>query len=116
MNARIAMNAPRRRSQTGQAAARRSGLLLLVALAAACGLQGCGSTIGSMPLIGTPANSPAAPEVTPEYPAVGVRPEPSLKAMTPQERAKLEAELVAARTQAAQEKRDQINRSSGQPY
>lgn len=106
----------RRRSQTVQPAARRRGLPLLVALAAALAASGCGSTIGSMPLIGTPANTPAAPEVTPEYPAVGVRPERSLKAMTPQERAKLEAELVEARGRAAQDRRDQINRSRGQPY
>ena len=74
-------------------------------------LAGCGSTIGSMPLVGEPAQTPAAPAVRPAYPAVGVTPERPARAMTAAERMKAEAELTTARTNAADEQRQKINRT-----
>lgn len=106
----------RRRLGTEAAGGMANRIPLLLALALAACAGGCGATIGQLPLVGEPANVPPPPEVAPAYPAVGMRPERSLKAMTAQERAKLEADLMAARTRAAQEKREQINRASGQGY
>jgi hypothetical protein len=72
-------------------------------------LAGCGSTIGSMPVIGEPAQTPPAPAVRPNFPAVGVTPQRPAKAMTAEERVKAEAELTTARTRAADEQRQKIN-------
>jgi hypothetical protein len=81
---------------------------LLVAAAAALG--GCGSMIGSLPVVGEPKETPKAPEVTPAYPHIGEVPtEPATKTLTPAERAKAEADLAAARTQSVIDRRKQIN-------
>jgi hypothetical protein len=85
------------------------------ALAAAVLLSGCGSTLATMPLIGEPAKTPPAPAVRPDYPNIGVKPSDRPdKPMTAAERQKVEAELNAARTQGADEKRKQINQPLAQ--
>jgi hypothetical protein len=69
--------------------------------------------IGSMPLIGEPDNTPKPPETRPTTPNVldsgSTR---TTKPLTPEERAKLEADLAKARTEAAQDMRQQINQGS----
>jgi hypothetical protein len=72
-------------------------------------LAGCGSTIGSMPIIGEPPQTPPAPAGEVKFPAVGVTPGRPVKAMTAEERAKVEAELTTARARAADERRQKIN-------
>jgi hypothetical protein len=86
----------------------RFGALVAIAVA----LGGCGSTIATMPLIGEPEKVPAAPAVRPDYPHVGESGSTrATRPLTPEERAKVEADLVAARNKAAQETREQINRA-----
>jgi hypothetical protein len=88
---------------------------LALALAAAGGLSACGSTFGGMPLIGEPEETPPAPAHRAAFPNVlesgSTR---TTKPMTAEERAKLEADLVAARTNAAQEMRQRINQDGAQ--
>jgi hypothetical protein len=63
-----------------------------------------------MPLIGEPDRVPARTQSTADYPSVGESPSGrTTKPMTAEERAKLEADLVTARTKAAQDMRGQIN-------
>ena len=73
-------------------------------------LAGCGSTLGSMPLIGEPQRTPPRPAVQPNFLSVN---EPVTKRnttpLTTTERAQAEAELVKERAQSAQEMRQQIN-------
>lgn len=77
------------------------GLLML--------LCGCGSMISSLPVVGEPATAPAHPAEAPATPSLYARPDPQTdKALSAEERAKLEAELVAARTNAATLKRQEI--------
>ncbi len=105
------MSKMRLQAGSRQRAGRVIGTAAALALSAI--LCGCGATVGSMPLIGEPARTPAAPAVTADYPLVS---EPATKRtttpLTAAERATFEADLVKDRAQAAQEKRDQINRSS----
>ena len=66
--------------------------------------------LGSMPLIGEPAYTPPRPAERPAFPAVGeAGSSRSTKLMTPAERAKLEADLAAARANSVQERRNQIS-------
>lgn len=84
----------------------------MIGLLGAGVLSGCGSTLGSLPVIGEPDHTPPAPAVIPDFPRVADAPAgPATKPLAPAERAKIEAELAAARTRAAQEKREQINRA-----
>ena len=78
----------------------RFGAGLLAALA----LSGCGGYITQLPIVG-PGNVPPPPETRPEYPSVGVKSGPDVKAMTAAERLKLETELMAARTGSVAERR-----------
>lgn len=83
----------------------------LVLLGAALPLSGCGSSVSQLPGVGLPEGMPRAPENPPAIPPVGERRgDRTGKPMTAAERAKLEAELAAARTQAAEEKRQEIQR------
>jgi hypothetical protein len=74
------------------------GTLLLSALA----LGGCSMSIADLPLLGTPADAPErskdAPAYLPVHDLPPVRAEPELP---PAERAKIQAELVAARDRQA---------------
>jgi hypothetical protein len=68
--------------------------LLLTALA----LGGCSSSIAEMPLLGTPADAPARPREAGTYlPVHDIPPDRDEAALPPAERARIEAELAAAR-------------------
>jgi hypothetical protein len=70
------------------------GALLLSALA----LGGCSSSIADMPLIGTPSDAPARPNVAGGYlPVHDLPPDREEAALPPAEQAKIEKELIAAR-------------------
>ena len=74
------------------------GALLISALA----LAGCSSSIADLPLVGTPADAPARPrEVGAYLPVHDLPPDREEAAMAPAERARIEAELVAARDRQA---------------
>jgi hypothetical protein len=74
------------------------GTLLVSALA----LAGCSSSIADLPLVGTPADAPARPKEAGIYlPVHDLPPDREEAAMAPAERAKIEAELVAARDRQA---------------
>jgi hypothetical protein len=74
------------------------GALLISALA----LGSCSSSIADLPLVGTPADAPARPKEAGAYlPVHDLPPDREEAAMAPAERAKIEAELVAARDRQA---------------
>jgi len=74
------------------------GALLLAALA----LGGCSSSIADLPLVGTPADAPTRPKEAGAYlPVHDLPPDREEAAIPPAERAKIEAELVAARDRQA---------------
>ena len=75
-----------------------AGVLLLSALA----LGGCSTSIADLPLVGTPADAPARPKETGAYlPVHDLPPNRDEAAMDPAERARLQAELLAARDRQA---------------
>jgi hypothetical protein len=106
------MSKMRLRNGPGATAGRTIVGFAAIALAAA--LCACGPTIANMPLIGEPSRTPARPDVRPDFPAVS---EPmthrTTTPLTAAERAKVEADLIKDRTQAAQEMRQQINEDRG---
>ena len=72
--------------------------LLLSALA----LGGCSTSISDLPLVGTPADAPSPPKEAGAYlPVEDLPPDRDEAAMTPAERAKMKAELIAARDRQA---------------
>jgi hypothetical protein len=74
------------------------GALLLSALA----LGGCATSIAELPLVGNPADAPTAPKEAGAYlPVEDLPPNRDEAAMAPAERAKLKAELLAARDRQA---------------
>jgi hypothetical protein len=74
------------------------GALLISALA----LGGCSTSIADLPLVGTPADAPARPKETGAYlPVHDLPPDRDQAAMAPAERAKVAAELAAARDRQA---------------
>jgi hypothetical protein len=74
------------------------GVLLLAALT----LGGCSISIADLPLSGTPADAPARPKEAGAYLPVGdLPPDRDEAAMAPAERAKIQAELIAARDRQA---------------
>jgi hypothetical protein len=74
------------------------GALLLSALA----LGGCSSSIADLPLLGTPADAPARPKDPSAYlPVHDLPPDREEAVIPPAERAKIEAELAAARDRQA---------------
>jgi hypothetical protein len=75
-----------------------AGVLLLSALA----LGGCSTSIADLPLVGTPADAPARPKEAGAYlPVHDLPPDRDEAAMDPAQRAKLLAELQAARDRQA---------------
>jgi len=96
---------------------RQTKMLALAALLlSALALSGCATSIADMPLAGTPADAPATPADAPATPAdAPARPkEPGAylpvndlppdredSTMDPKQRAKIQAELVAARDRQA---------------
>ncbi len=74
------------------------GALLLSALA----LGGCSSSIADLPLVGTPADAPARPTDAGAYlPVHDLPPDREDAVIPPAERARIEAELAAARDRQA---------------
>jgi hypothetical protein len=74
------------------------GALLVSALA----LGGCSSTIADLPLVGTPADAPARSKDAGGYlPVHDLPPDREEAVIPPAERAKIEAELAAARDRQA---------------
>jgi hypothetical protein len=74
------------------------GVLLVAALA----LGGCSSSIADLPLVGTPADAPARPKEAGAYlPVHDLPPDRDEQVIPPKERAKIEAELIAARDRQA---------------
>jgi hypothetical protein len=72
--------------------------LLLSALA----LGGCSTSIADMPLVGTPADAPERPKEAGAYlPVHDLPPDREEAAMPPAERARIQAELLAARDRQA---------------
>jgi hypothetical protein len=75
-----------------------AGVLLLSALA----LGGCSTSIADLPLVGTPADAPARPKEPGAYlPVHDLPPDRDEAALDPAQRAKLQAELAAARDRQA---------------
>ena len=75
-----------------------SGALLIAALA----LGGCSTMIADLPAVGTPADAPERPKEAGAYLPVHDLPPDRVDAIiTPAERAKIEAELMAARERQA---------------
>src|SRR3954451_5867912 len=77
------------------------GALLAASLASSLALGGCSSSIADLPL-GTPADAPPRPKEAGAYlPVHDLPPNREEAAMAPAERAKIEAELLAARDRQA---------------
>jgi hypothetical protein len=80
----------------------RRALALGALLLSALGLGGCATSIADLPLVGTPADAPARPREAGGYlPVHDLPPDREEAAMAPAERAKIEAELLAARDRQA---------------
>ena len=81
---------------------RTSALAAVVLLLSALTLGGCATSIADMPLVGTPADVPARPKEAGSYlPVHDLPPDREEAAMPPAERAKIQAELLAARDRQA---------------
>jgi hypothetical protein len=81
--------------QTRQSAA---GVLLLAVFA----LGGCSSSIADLPGLGMPADAPPRPKEAGAYlPVHDLPPDRDEVAISPEQRAKIEAELIAARDRQA---------------
>ena len=81
------------------------GALLLPALA----LGGCASSIADLPLLGTPAGAPARPtDAAAWLPVHDLPPDREEPELAPAERAKIKAELVAARDRQTPAERAKI--------
>jgi hypothetical protein len=71
-------------------------------LVAALALGGCSTSIADLPLVGTPADAPARPKEAGAYlPVHDLPPDRDEAAIPPAQRAKIEAELAAARDRQA---------------
>jgi hypothetical protein len=77
-------------------------LVLGAVLISALTLAGCTSQIADLPLVGTPADAPARPKEQGAFlPVNDLPPDRDEAAMDPKERAKIQAELIAARDRQA---------------
>ena len=73
-------------------------LALAALLMSALALSGCATSIADMPLAGTPADAPARPKEPGSYlPVNDLPPDRDDSTMDPAQRAKIQAELSAAR-------------------
>jgi hypothetical protein len=71
-------------------------------LSSALALGGCSTSIADLPLVGTPADAPARPKEAGAYlPVHDLPPDREEAAMAPAERARIAAELAAARDRQA---------------
>jgi hypothetical protein len=81
---------------------RNRALALGAALASTLALGGCSTSIADLPLVGTPADAPARPKEAGAYlPVHDLPPDRDEPGLAPAERAKMQAELVAARDRQA---------------
>jgi hypothetical protein len=79
-----------------------SALAVAALLLSALTLGGCSTSIADMPLVGTPADAPERPKEAGAYlPVHDLPPDREEAAMAPAERAKVQAELLAARDRQA---------------
>jgi hypothetical protein len=77
-------------------------LALAALLSSALALGGCATSIADLPLVGTPANAPERPKEAGAYlPVHDLPPDRAEPELAPTERAKIQAELVAARDRQA---------------
>src|SRR6202163_5081670 len=77
-------------------------LALGALLASALALGGCSISIADLPLVGTPADAPERPKEAGAYlPVHDLPPDRQEPELAPAERAKIQAELVAARDRQA---------------
>jgi len=75
---------------------------LAALIGAALALAGCSSQIADLPLVGTPADAPARPKEPGAYlPVNDLPPNRDEATMDPKERARIQAELIAARDRQA---------------
>jgi len=82
-------------------------LALAVLLASALSLASCSSQIADLPIIDTPTDAPARPQQPAAYlPVNDLPPDRDEAAMDPKERAKIQAELIAARDRQAAATKD----------
>lgn len=71
-------------------------------LSSALALGGCATSIADLPLVGTPADAPARPKEAGAYlPVHDLPPDREEAAIPPAERARIAAELAAARDRQA---------------
>jgi hypothetical protein len=87
----------------GMSVDRRNRLLAFgVLLTTALVLAACSSSIADLPLVGTPADAPARPNEAAAYlPVHDLPPDRDQAVIPPKERARIEAELIAARERQA---------------
>jgi hypothetical protein len=80
----------------------KRALALAALLASVLALGGCSTSIADLPLVGTPADAPARPKEAGAYlPVHDLPPDREEAELPPAERAKIQAELVAARDRQA---------------
>jgi len=80
----------------------KRALVFASLLSSALALGGCATSIADLPLIGTPADAPARPKEAGAYlPVHDLPPDREEAALPPAERAKIAAELAAARDRQA---------------
>ena len=90
----------------------RRTLVAAALLCAGFALAGCSSQIADLPGIGTPADAPAPPKEPGSYlPVNDLPPDRDDTAMDPATRAKVEAELIAARERQAAASQPAANQS-----
>src|ERR1700749_5073852 len=91
-------------SENGMLVGRPMRLLLGGALlACASALAGCSTSIADLPIVGTPADAPARPKEPGSYlPVNSLPPDRDETAMDEATRAKMKAELAAARARQAE--------------
>src|SRR5712692_1461273 len=81
---------------------KKRALALAALLASALALGGCSISIADLPVVGTPADAPARPKEAGTYlPVHDLPPDRDAEVIPPKERAKIEAELIAARNRQA---------------
>jgi hypothetical protein len=81
---------------------KKRALALGALLSSALALGGCATSIADLPLVGTPADAPARPKEAGAYlPVHDLPPVREEAALPPAERAKIAAELAAARDRQA---------------
>jgi hypothetical protein len=89
-------------SKDMSAGCRTNAVALTALFCATLALAGCSSQIADLPVIGTPADAPARPKEPGAYlPVNDLPPNRDEAALDPKERAKIQAELIAARERQA---------------